>query len=169
MGCNTTEIVRQYGLDSCFFILRRNGDYLRELVYWRIKNIVDELVGMYLSEQIGCEGETDSYLSGFVEVERMVRDINTCNTNTILGIHCGPGLLKTVIATEIDLDFPALQLNHRGCWTFLPNEIHCHLDEIPNLCELNNSIKLGLLELRNRLERYNKLELSELCNRLDQI
>lgn len=176
MDYNTTTVVREYNDRYCFFLLHRKGGYLKEMVYWQINNINDELVGTNLVEYIDVDYDEDEivdlekevYLAGIVEINKILREVLNKNIDTILGLRCELGLAKRMIATEIEPNFPHFQLNYfNGCWPRLPDEYHCHLSEIQNFCKRNNSVRLGLMELCNCLiESYNKIEL---CTQLDQI
>lgn len=152
--------------ERCFFILRCDSGYLKELVYNRIKNISDELIGTYLQHVIGGGGEGKTYpsgiySSGIMEIDRIIHDVNNDKTNMILGFECEPGQSKKRIVTEFEKKFPTFQpIIYLERFAFLPNEIQFKLDMILIFCGMNynnNNINRGLLILHDSLmDSYNR-------------
>lgn len=116
--------------EFCFF-LRCNDGYLKELVYNRITNISDELIGTYLYRIIGDEKKQPSgtYSSGIIEIDRIMHDVNNDKTNMILGFDCEPGQSKKEIVAEFEKKFPFFQpIIQLERFAFLPVAVQLNLD-----------------------------------------
>jgi hypothetical protein len=160
--------------EACFIIIRWNGNYLRELVYFRLNGnpVAEEVASSLCEVMLGDEdGGKIRDSAGYTGTSKILRDINNANTTTILALECDPELSKQEIVTEFDVgNFPE----------FKNTNFKDDLEQIPDayaLCmELSRiyftdevcTILSNFKQIRDVKGSSTMLVLMEICNKLKE-